>query len=142
LNTASRAAIDQFRAFQALIRQGDHSAAGEAAETLLSCSLSPIQRALVLQLQGELQQSLGNSEAAERCWRASLELRFSPELALRLQEPNLLLKIQPGGQSRALAARLQSFPLDQQKRALLAELKQQPSLRLLTRQLQRLIPPG
>jgi hypothetical protein len=149
LNTALSAATEQFRAFQALLRQGQPSAGAEAAEraeALLSRPLSPIQRALVLQLRGDLQQILGNSEAAERDRRASLELRFSPELALRQQDPALLAALQAQGQSRALArslaARLKSLPLDQQRRALLAELEQQPSLRPLAKQLQRLMPPG
>ena len=97
-----------------------------------------------MHLQGDLHRILGDSEAAERCWRASLEQHFSPELALRLQEPGLLAELQKRGQGRALArtlaATLQSLPLDQQRRALVAELEQQPHLKPLATQLQRLMP--
>jgi hypothetical protein len=144
LNTALSAATAQFQTFQEQLRQGEHSAAANTAEALLNRPLSPIQRALVLHLQGDLHRILGDSEAAERCWRASLEQHFSPELALRLQEPGLLAELQKRGQGRALArtlaATLQSLPLDQQRRALVAELEQQPNLKPLATQLQRLMP--
>ena len=142
--------MDQFQALQERMHAGDHPGAAAAAAQLLNTPLSPVQRALVLQLQGDLQQSQAESEAAERCWRESLQLRFAPELALRLveREPHNGLAlmqqlIATGHRSallRTLNAVLQSYPLDQQRQELLAALERQPGLSDLAAPLQRMWP--
>jgi len=146
LNTAIPTVVDQFRSCQELLQQGESATAATAAEALLRERLTTIQRALVLQLQGEVQLRLNNREEAERCWRASLALQFSPELALRLQDPAYLAELPSQGYgrelTRTLAAKLQSYPMQQQRRALLAELQMQPKLAAVASQLQRLIPQG
>ncbi len=134
------------------MRAGDHHGATEAAAQLLATPLSPMQQALVLQLQGELQQSQGDSEAAERCWRESLQLRFAPELALRLVERDphrglalMQQLISTGHRSallRSLGTVLQTYPLDQQRQELLALLERQPNLSALAPQLRRLQGPA
>ncbi len=130
------------------MRSGDHRGAAEASAQLLNTPLSPGQRALVLQLQSELQQSQGDGEAAERGWRESLQLRFSPALALRVVERDphngqaLMQQLINTGHGsallRSLAAVLQRYPLDQQRQELLAALEQQPGLSTLTPHLRRL----
>jgi hypothetical protein len=142
--------VDQFQALQELMRAGEHRDAAEAAAQLLNARLSPVQRSLVLQLQGELHQSHGDGEAAQRCWRESLQLRFTPELALRLvdRDPHngrelMRQLITTGHRSallRSLGAVLQSYPLDQQRQELLAALERQPGLSDLAPQLRRLWP--
>jgi hypothetical protein len=144
LNNAIPTVVDQFRAFQDLMQQGEFNAAATTAEALLRERLTPVQRALVLQLQGDVQQRLNNREAAERCWRASLDLRFTPELALRLQDPAGLAELPARGHGRELARTmantLQRYPLQQQQRALLTDLEQEPRLAALVHQLRRLMP--
>ena len=132
------------------MRAGDHPGAAASAAQLLNTPLSPVQRALVLQLQGDLHQNQGDGVAAERCWRESLQLRFAPELALRLVERDphsglvLMQQLIAVGQRsallRSLGAVLQSYPLDQQRQELLAALKQQPGLSELAAPLRRLWP--
>ena len=52
-NPASHASVDQFQALQELIRAGDRSGAATAAATLRNAPLTPMQQALVLELEGD-----------------------------------------------------------------------------------------
>ena len=138
-NPASHASVDQFQALQELIRAGDRSGAATAAATLRNAPLTPMQQALVLELQGDLRQSL--------------ELHVAPHLALQLLEQSLQEQdqqpwqtwmrqlIETGHQNavrRTLAAVLQCYPLDQQRRELLEALEQDPALSPFAQQLKRL----
>lgn len=155
-NPASNASVEQFQTFQELIRRGDDNAAAEAGSALEKQQLSPLQRALVLQLQGDLAQAHGEPEAARRCWRNSLQLRFAPELALRLVEQALHPAMERSQRNewlglmqtlmnhgcepqllRTLERILKDYPLNQQRLELLEMVQQQPSLRPLWQRLQR-----
>ncbi len=139
-NPASHASVDQFQALQELIRAGDASGAATATANLRNAPLTAQQRALVLELQGDLRQSL--------------ELRFAPHLALQRLEESLVAQeqqpwlhwirqlIESGYQRallRTLASVLQRYPLDQQRRELLETLEQDPALSPLAQQLKRLV---
>ncbi len=140
--TAER--LQQFQALQEQLAQGDRATAAVTARTLLTDALQPLQRALVLQLQGELLRAEGDRGAAQRVWMQSLGLRFSPQVAFALAELSLLPAVrwqeQPQWQwlirqllecgygaelLRWLLHVLEQYPLDQQRQQLLEALERE-----------------
>lgn len=131
---------DQFQALQEALEAGDAAGAAKHAELLLGRGLAPVQRALVLQLEGSalLQRNRQNSAAVIGLWHRSLALRFSPQLALQCLELELLPAVPWAEQPRWmslmqrlidrgygpdllqwLTAVLEQLPLEQQRRELL-----------------------
>ena len=147
--------VEQFRALQEHLKRGEHDAAEACAARLRASGLRPIQQALVLQLQGQRQRSL--------------ELRFSPLLALRELEQCLLplpqldrrahwlpllqrLVTQGHGPLllRLLARLASRYPLQQHRHELIEAINSgdgllmagHPELRPLWQRLQRLLTPA
>ena len=133
--------MSQFDALQQLLQAGDAAGAEAAALALNKQALAPTQRALVLQLQAEALRRQGERNQALQLGLQSLPLRFSPQLALQCLELLLLPAIQWQQRStwlslmrqlvqqqhgpallRQLRWLLSQYPLDQQRRELIAAL--------------------
>lgn len=152
--------IAQFDALQQLLQAGDASEVEVAAIALNKQVLAPTQRALVLQLQAEALRRQGERDQALQLGLQSLTLRFSPQLALQCLELLLLPAIQWQQRStwlglmrqlvqrqhgpallRQLRWLLSQYPLDQQRRELIATLEEAElfaEISSLQKQLQRL----
>lgn len=143
LATPAAVQYTQFQTLQQQVRQREPVAAVLTARALLTSSLEPLQRALVLQLQGEALRAQGERAAAERVWSQSLALRFSPQVAFGLAELSLLPVVRWGDQQRWLPLLgqllqhgdgsdllrwllhvLAEYPLQQQRQQLLDALEQ------------------
>ena len=153
--------MSQFDALQQVLQAGDAPGAEAAALALNKQALAPTQRALVLQLQAEALRRQGERDQALQLGLQSLQLRFSPQLALQCLELLLLPAIQWQQRStwlglmrqlvqqqhgpallRQLRWLLSQYPLDQQRRELIATLEEAelfadiPSLQQQLRRLQ------
>ena len=80
--------VYQFQRLQALVAPfapvGDLAELNALLECLEHSALSPLQRALVLQAQGQWQRRQGDTQAALRSWQESLENSFSVRVGLDL----------------------------------------------------------
>lgn len=149
---------DQFQALQSRLQSGECEAARAMAEALLAADLEPLQRALVLQLQGTacLNNGQGDRAAAKELWQQSLQLRWSPQLALQCLELELLPAVNWAERNRWLTLMqqlisrgeglallrclswwLEELPLRQQRQELLTALEQELPLRPEWQRLQR-----
>lgn len=152
--------IGQFDALQQLLQAGDASEVEAVAIALNKQVLAPTQRALVLQLQAEALRRQGERDQALQLGLQSLMLRFSPQLTLQCLELLLLPAMQWQQRStwlglmrqlvqqqhgpallRQLRWLLNQYPLDQQRRELIATLEEAElfaEIPSLQQQLQRL----
>lgn len=164
--TASTTPSQQFQALQQRLRQGEALEGLAEAQALLRQRLTPLQRALVLQLQADLLRGQGKPQEALALWDQSLQGRFAPAAALASLELLLLPAVdwdqrprwldlirqlveQGHGPAllRWLTQLLEHYPLDQQRQELLAAIESsggleradQPGLKVAWIRLQRLM---
>ena len=78
--------VHQFQRLQALVAPfapvGDPAELNALLESLEHAALSPLQRALVLQAQGQWQRRQGDTQAALGSWKESLDHSFSVRVGL------------------------------------------------------------
>ena len=148
--------VHQFQRLQALAAPstplGDPAELNALLESLEHAALSPLQRALVLQAQGQWQRRQGDTQAALRSWKESLNHSFTVRVGLDWLELVVLngalgtddelvricQQLQAAGAGRALERSVQqlidTLPLRQQRLAVVERLERLRCMGSLTRQ--------
>ena len=148
--------VHQFQRLQELVAPfapvGDPAELNALLECLEHSALSPLQRALVLQAQGQWQRRQGDIQAALSSWKESLEHSFSVRVGLDWLElvvqngalgtddelVRVCQQLQAAGARRALERSLQqlidTLPLRQQRLAVVERLERLGCMGFLMRQ--------